>query len=152
MGQAPAKEKVSATMAFNHAWQSVFRPRASDDFFAADRPVGFQAGAQGFSPVNAWWLQLRRKWAWICRKRSPKACSSCSNRARFTGMSSPCAMIPNPNAPFSLASPGAGTGRFPILRRSPGPRRKSSKQSEKSGTASRRGCSTLRKIPSTSRH
>lgn len=43
-------------MAYNHAWQAVFRPGASDDFFATDRPVGFQAGAKGFNPVNAWWL------------------------------------------------------------------------------------------------
>ncbi len=43
-------------MAYNHAWQAVFRPGASDDFFAADRPVGFQASAEGFTPVNAWWL------------------------------------------------------------------------------------------------
>jgi hypothetical protein len=43
-------------MAYNHAWQAVFRPGASDDFFAADHPVGFQASAQGYHPVNAWWL------------------------------------------------------------------------------------------------
>jgi hypothetical protein len=43
-------------MAYNHAWQAVFRPGASDDFFAADRPVEFQTNATGFTPVNAWWL------------------------------------------------------------------------------------------------
>jgi triacylglycerol lipase len=43
-------------MAYNHDWQVVFKPGASDDFFAADRPVGFQARAKEFSAVNAWWL------------------------------------------------------------------------------------------------
>ena len=43
-------------MAYNHAWQAVFRPGASDDFFEADHPAGFQISAEGFSPVNAWWL------------------------------------------------------------------------------------------------
>ena len=43
-------------MAYDHAWQAVFRPGASDDFFAADRPAGFQVNAEGFIPVNAWWL------------------------------------------------------------------------------------------------
>ena len=43
-------------MAYNHDWQAVFRPGASDDFFVVNRRVGFKSKAQGFSAVNAWWL------------------------------------------------------------------------------------------------
>jgi triacylglycerol lipase len=43
-------------MAYNHDWQVVFKPGASDDFFVADRPLEFRAKAEGFSPINAWWL------------------------------------------------------------------------------------------------
>ncbi len=43
-------------MAYNHDWQAVFKPGASEDFFAVDHPAGFQTDAEGFLPVNAWWL------------------------------------------------------------------------------------------------
>ncbi|MBC2713629.1 MAG: lipase family protein [Desulfosarcina sp.] len=43
-------------MAFNHSWQAVFKPGASDDFFTADHPIAFHVNADGFNPVNAWWL------------------------------------------------------------------------------------------------
>lgn len=43
-------------MAYNHSWKAVFRPGASDDFFMDDGPMPFSVDADGFSPVNAWWL------------------------------------------------------------------------------------------------
>lgn len=43
-------------MAYNHSWQSIFRPGLAGDFFGDHRPLPFAADADGFSPVNAWWL------------------------------------------------------------------------------------------------
>jgi len=43
-------------MAYDHTWQSVFRPGESEDFFGDRRPTGFYVRAEGFNPVNAWWL------------------------------------------------------------------------------------------------
>ena len=43
-------------MAFNHSWQVALHPGQSNDFFMLDHPSGFIAEADGFSPVNAWWL------------------------------------------------------------------------------------------------
>lgn len=43
-------------MAFNHSWQAVLHPGKTDDFFMRDHPLAFAADADGFSPVNAWWL------------------------------------------------------------------------------------------------
>jgi len=43
-------------MAYNHSWQSVFKPGSSDNFFMDDHPVAFAVDADGFNPVNAWWL------------------------------------------------------------------------------------------------
>lgn len=43
-------------MAADHSWQTVLRPGQSDDYFAADHPAPFDPGADGFKPVNAWWL------------------------------------------------------------------------------------------------
>ena len=43
-------------MAYNHSWQPIFRPGHADDFFRDDRPRGFAVDADGFNPVNAWWL------------------------------------------------------------------------------------------------
>ena len=43
-------------MAYNHSWQAIFRPGASDDFFMGNRPMAFAVDADGFNPVNAWWL------------------------------------------------------------------------------------------------
>ena len=43
-------------MAFDHSWHTVLRPGETDDFFIADRPTRLDADADGFSPVNAWWL------------------------------------------------------------------------------------------------
>ena len=43
-------------MAYNHSWQAIFRPGASGDYFMDHRPMVFAADAEGFNPVNAWWL------------------------------------------------------------------------------------------------
>lgn len=43
-------------MAFNHSWQAVLHPGQSHDFFMIDHPGDFVADADGFNPVNAWWL------------------------------------------------------------------------------------------------
>lgn len=43
-------------MAYDHTWQSVFRPGDSEDFFKDHRPIRFNVHAEGFNPVNAWWL------------------------------------------------------------------------------------------------
>lgn len=43
-------------MAYNHSWQSIFRPGSADDYFMDDRPMHFLVDADGFNPVNAWWL------------------------------------------------------------------------------------------------
>ncbi len=43
-------------MAFNHSWQPIFRPGNSDDFFRDEHPRDFAVDADGFNPVNAWWL------------------------------------------------------------------------------------------------
>jgi len=48
--------RESRAMAVDHSWQAVFKPGASDVFFKADHPAGVDATAEGFSPVNAWWL------------------------------------------------------------------------------------------------
>ena len=43
-------------MAYNHSWQSIFRPGSADDYFMDDRRMPFMVDADGFNPVNAWWL------------------------------------------------------------------------------------------------
>ena len=43
-------------MAFNHSWQVALHPGESDDFFMPDHPPRFVPDAEGFNPVNAWWL------------------------------------------------------------------------------------------------
>jgi len=43
-------------MAADHSWQKILKPGESDNYFEADRPVAFDADADGFKPVNAWWL------------------------------------------------------------------------------------------------
>ncbi|BBO68456.1 hypothetical protein DSCA_23860 [Desulfosarcina alkanivorans] len=43
-------------MAHNHSWQSVFKPGSSEDFFLDETPMKFCVNADGFNPVNAWWL------------------------------------------------------------------------------------------------
>jgi hypothetical protein len=43
-------------MAYNHSWQSIFRPGQSDDYFLHGHPVQFVAQSHRFNPVNAWWL------------------------------------------------------------------------------------------------
>lgn len=43
-------------MAYDHTWQSVFRPGESENFFGNHRPKRFRVHAEGFNPVNAWWL------------------------------------------------------------------------------------------------
>ena len=43
-------------MAVDHSWQAVFKPGASDAFFRVGHPAHFDAAAEGFSPINAWWL------------------------------------------------------------------------------------------------
>lgn len=43
-------------MAYNHSWQSIFRPGSAEDYFRDARPAGFAVDAEGFNPINAWWL------------------------------------------------------------------------------------------------
>ena len=43
-------------MAFNHSWQAALHPGQSNDFFMLDNPSEFVTDADGFSPINAWWL------------------------------------------------------------------------------------------------
>ncbi|BBO81437.1 hypothetical protein DSCO28_20030 [Desulfosarcina ovata subsp. sediminis] len=43
-------------MAADHSWQAVLDPGASDDFFGIEQPSGVNVDANGFSPVNAWWM------------------------------------------------------------------------------------------------
>jgi triacylglycerol lipase len=92
-------------MAYTHAWQSVINPGASDDFFAADRPVAFQPGAEGFTPVNAWWLsELCRL---IYRKDTSEGVDRSAHASRhaflahvglferqfFSGLATHCALV-----------------------------------------------------------
>jgi triacylglycerol lipase len=68
-------------MAIDHSWQAVFKPGASEDFFASDHPMGFDANADGFSPVNAWWLsELSRL---IYKKDHTEGIESRSSRNDF---------------------------------------------------------------------
>ena len=50
------QKQASDPMAFNHSWRAIFRPGASDDYFMDSRPMAFAVDADGFNPVNAWWL------------------------------------------------------------------------------------------------
>jgi hypothetical protein len=86
-------------MAYNHAWQAVFRPGASDDFFAADRPVRFQASAQGFTPVNAWWLSE------LCRLIYRKDASEGVDRLGHASRNDFLARVGLLNGNFSAAPP-----------------------------------------------
>jgi hypothetical protein len=43
-------------MAYNHSWQPILNPGEATDYFSGDRPGHFSVHADGFSPVNAWWL------------------------------------------------------------------------------------------------
>ncbi|HSO21150.1 MAG TPA: lipase family protein [Desulfosarcina sp.] len=43
-------------MAYDHSWQSIFSPGSGADFFHDARPAGFAVDADGFNPINAWWL------------------------------------------------------------------------------------------------
>jgi len=43
-------------MAYDHTWQSLLRPGNSEDFFRDHRSIEFRVQAEGFNPVNAWWL------------------------------------------------------------------------------------------------
>ena len=43
-------------MAYNHSWQSVFKPGDSNDFFMQADPPEFRLDVDDFNPVNAWWL------------------------------------------------------------------------------------------------
>ena len=53
-------------MACTYAWQSVFRPGDSEDFFMDDHPPHFCANTDSVHPVTAWWLsELSRL---ICRR------------------------------------------------------------------------------------
>ena len=43
-------------MAVDHSWQALLNPGGGSVFFNADRPGRLDGTADGFSPVNAWWL------------------------------------------------------------------------------------------------
>ena len=43
-------------MTYNHSWQPILNPGESTDYFHGNRPAPFSVNADGFSPVNAWWL------------------------------------------------------------------------------------------------
>ncbi len=38
------------------SWKAIFRPGEAEDFFSPAPPGDFDPDAEGFSPVNAWWL------------------------------------------------------------------------------------------------
>ena len=91
------------------------------------------AGLEPAEAINPLVVAVMQEAGLDLSKKKPQSVSSSSNRARSTGMWSPFAMTPNPNAPFSPASPNAGTGRFPILRPSMEPIPKSLPRSATSG-------------------
>jgi triacylglycerol lipase len=55
LGAADCRREFKA-MAVDHSWQAVFKPGASNVFFRAGHPAHFNSAAEGFSPINAWWL------------------------------------------------------------------------------------------------
>ncbi|MBW2355450.1 MAG: hypothetical protein JRF23_01550 [Deltaproteobacteria bacterium] len=38
------------------SWKAIFKPGEAEDFFSPAPPGDFDPSAEGFSPVNAWWL------------------------------------------------------------------------------------------------
>jgi hypothetical protein len=47
-------------------WKAIFKPGEAEDFFSPLPPWGFDPTAEGFHPVNAWWLSEMARLVYRC--------------------------------------------------------------------------------------
>ena len=48
------------------SWRAIFKPGEAEDFFSLASPGAFDPKAEGFSPVNAWWLSEMARLVYRC--------------------------------------------------------------------------------------